>query len=50
MQVARKLKTRQSMLGCPKRAIYFSRPQRETAVVDFALNLGYNDLYGSYCG
>ena len=42
--------TRQNIVHSPKRRIYFSRPEREVAVVDFALNLGYNDLYGAYCG
>ena len=30
--------------------IYFSRPERDVEVVDFALNLGYNDIYSDYCG
>lgn len=42
--------TRQNIVRVPDRKIYFSRPEREVAVVDFALNLGYNDLYGAYCG
>ena len=33
-----------------KRRIYFLKPERTTEMVDFALNLGYNDLYGGYCG
>lgn len=33
-----------------KRGIYFIRPERETEVTDFALNLGYNDLYSAYSG
>ena len=32
------------------RGIYFTRPDREISVIDFAFNLGYNDLYGAYCG
>ena len=31
------------------RAIYFIQPERETEIADFAMNLGYNDLYGAYC-
>ena len=33
-----------------KRYIYFIKPERTTEMVDFALNLGYNDLYSGYCG
>lgn len=38
------------LMSVAKRAIYFIRPERETEVADFALNLGYNDLYGAYGG
>ena len=42
--------TRQVTCNGPKRHIYFTRPDRDVEMVDFALNLGYNDLYGDYCG
>ena len=34
----------------PKRGIYFIKPEREVEMVDFALNLGFNDYYGAYAG
>ena len=33
-----------------KRGIYFIKPEREVEMVDFALNLGFNDYYGAYSG
>ena len=33
-----------------QRGIYFIKPDREVEMIDFALNIGYNDLYEAYCG
>ena len=39
-----------SLVAFPSRRIYFGRPERPVEMVDFSLNLGYNDLYEPFCG
>ena len=43
-------KSSTTLVPYSQRGIYFIKPDREVEMVDFALNIGYNDLYEAYCG